>query len=89
MTTTILERIDPSALPERTTTLLELLGPSLAAGLDYAATGKRLGRSQDWVAEHVRELRSAIADQVLAAGEGLDPELRARLEVFAAGRVPG
>lgn len=74
-----------------TRTRLEELGPYLTAGLGYKEIGERLQppRSEDYVATNVAKIRQAIAENVLAnAADDLAPEMRARLEAFAAGRMP-
>jgi ParB-like chromosome segregation protein Spo0J len=83
MTETILELADPSRLPPTIQTLGEQLGPFLTAGLNYRQIAEELGRSEDWVADRVHLLRSALAANALeVAGDELDVELRARLEAF-------
>jgi hypothetical protein len=86
--TAALEWIDPSELPERTRILLELFEPFLLAERMFWEIGSELGRSEDWVADKLGELRSGLAEHVLeAAGDELPAELRARLEAFVSRRT--
>jgi hypothetical protein len=81
--TELLEWIDVSLLPPRTRLVLEAVGPSLTSGLNHAETGRRLGRSEDWVTERVAELRKALAANALeAGGDELPAKLKARLEAL-------
>lgn len=81
--TEILEWIDPSRLHPKTRYTLEAVGPSLVRGLTHKETGARLGRSEDWVAARVRELRSALVVNVLeTSGDQLPVGLKRRLERY-------
>ncbi len=83
ITGAVLERLDPTLLDTSTTSLLEQLGPYLALGLNHAEIGRRLRppRTDEWVGARVREIRKALAANVLEnAGDDLDPDVRVRLE---------
>ena len=65
------------------TRTLELIGSYLTAGLAYSEIAARLECSEDWVANAVHRLRSALAVNALENGsDELPLELRARLETF-------
>lgn len=86
MTTELLLWLDPTALPPPVQKAMSEIGPFLWRGFTLKEIARRLdpARSEDWVSNRLAVTRSAIAEQVReAAGDELDPELRARLEAYA------
>jgi hypothetical protein len=76
--TMLLPWIDPAKLPPEVDQTLTIFGPFLIAGLwSFRKIGEQLTppRSGDWVAEKLRKVRSAIAEQALEAPD-LPPRLR-------------
>jgi hypothetical protein len=66
-------------------TSLTEIGPFLWTGFTLGEIGRQLDppRGEDWVSTRIAEARRAIAEQVLvAAGDELPAELRARLEQY-------
>jgi hypothetical protein len=74
--TRIFELIDFENLPAETLPIARML----TDGLTQTEIAMSLGRSEDWVASRIRELRLALIEQALSRADELDSELRAHVE---------
>lgn len=74
--TRIFELIDFESLPGETQPIARML----TDGLTQTEIATSLGRSEDYVASRIRELRLALLDQALSRLDDLDVELREHVE---------
>jgi DNA-binding NarL/FixJ family response regulator len=72
----IFELIDFTQLPAETQPIARML----TDGFTQTEIATRLGRSDDYVASRIRELRSAMISQALAQSDRLDGRLREHLQ---------
>jgi len=80
--TRILEFIDPTLLPPRAQSILRVLGPFLADGLNQQEIATRCGRSTDWVKARLHELRMALVEAALVRADEMERDLREHLEAL-------
>jgi predicted MarR family transcription regulator len=81
--TEILNWIDPTALPRKVRTALQEIGPFLARGLTYREIGTEVGRSEDWVAARVAEIREALVAEALKRADSMRDDVRERIEALS------
>lgn len=63
---TILGTVDWNALPMESQRMVRKLAPMICAGFSMREIAQHFGRSNDWMAARIRELREDILDQVNA-----------------------
>src|SRR5450756_2855721 len=64
--TTILATVDWNALPTESQRMVRKLAPMISAGFSMREIAQHFGRSNDWMAARIRELREEIIAQVNA-----------------------
>lgn len=77
--TELLDFIDPDAVPVHIQQLLREFGPALARDETLLSIAERNGRSKEWAASCVTEIRRAFLDQAQDYLGEMSPSLRERV----------